>query len=250
MRKSVLCLASLLAIGSATDVNAQWAPLNGRLIVSVNGGLQPGSEDLTNSSAFTLYDEQATIDSAHKIEGGGMWDFGAQFKVRPNYGVGVAYSMLDSTNPATITGSIPHPLFFDQPRTLSASADDLIHKESALHLQAVYFMPFIDKVDIALSAGPTFFSVRQQFARNVSFDKTPPDFNSVTPAGVDVVSLEESGVGFNIGADVSYAFTSTIGAGVLLRYTRGSVDFAVGEGQSAEVKAGSIQFGAGLRIRF
>ena len=250
MRKSVLCLVSLLAFGVATDVNAQWAPLNGRLIVSVNGGLQPGSETLTNSSNFTIYDEEASIDASHEIEGGGLWDFGAAFKVRPNWGVGVAYTLLDSTNPATVTASIPHPLFFNQPRTLTATAEDLVHEEGALHLQAVYFIPFLDKVDIALAAGPTFFSVRQQFVRDVSFDETPPDFNTVTPAGLDVVSLEENSVGFNVSADVSYAFTSNIGAGALLRYTRGSVDFSLGEGQSAEINAGNVQLGVGLRLRF
>jgi Outer membrane protein beta-barrel domain len=250
MRKSVMCLASLLAIGFAADARAQFAPLGGKLIVSVNGGIQPGSDTLTNNSVFTIYDEQASIDASQKIEGGGLWDFGASYRVRPRWGVGIAYTMLDSTNPATITAAIPHPLFFDQPRTLTASADDLIHKESALHLQAVYFFPLIENVDVAFTAGPTFFSVRQQFARNVSFDETPPDFASVTASGVDVVSLEESAVGINLGADVTYSFTSNIGAGALLRYTRGSVDFAVADGQEANVKAGNFQLGVGLRIKF
>jgi hypothetical protein len=36
----------------------------------------------------------------------------------------------------------------------------------------------------------------------------------------------------------------------MLRYTRGSVDFDLGDGQSFSLNVGNVQVGAGLRLRF
>jgi hypothetical protein len=47
--------------------------------------------------------------------------------------------------------------------------------------------------------------------------------------------------------DVTYLVTPRYGAGVLLRYTRGSVDI---EGANDSLTVGGFQIGAGLRVRF
>jgi hypothetical protein len=72
----------------------------------------------------------------------------------------------------------------------------------------------------------------------------------VTIDAVDVVELKDSGWGFNIGADMTYAITPTIGVAGLLRYTHGNVEFNPAEGQTADVNAGGFQIGAGVRVKF
>jgi len=49
------------------------------------------------------------------------------------------------------------------------------------------------------------------------------------------------------GLDVTYLVTPRYGAGVLLRYTRGSIDI---EGATDSLAVGGFQIGAGLRVRF
>lgn len=246
-----MILAAAILAGGATDARAQLGrPLDGRLIVSVNGLLQPGSQDVGRTSTFTLYDEPAEIRSNQKVDGGGVFEVGATYRVRDNFGVGLSYTRLSRTGDGDISGSLPHPLFFDAPRQFNAPVPGLKHKQQAVHVSAVYYMPFVENVDIAFSAGPSFFTVSQGFARGVSFSENFPDFTTVTIDAIDTATLEESAVGFHLGADGLYAFTENIGAGVQLRYTRGTANFDISEGQSTKVTAGGFQLGVGLRLRF
>ena len=251
MRKPVLFLAAALVVALASDARAQWGqPLGGRLTVSVNGAVQPASQDVTRTTTFDLYGESAEVTTSQEIKGGPLFDVGAMYRVHGNWGVGIAYTAMSSDSAGAISGSLPHPLFFDQPRSFTVDVADLEHEEQALHVNAVYFIPFVDKVDFAVFGGPSFFAVKQGLARGVTFSENPPDFNAITIDTVESAALEESAVGFNVGVDGSYAVTRNIGVGVLLRYTRAAVDLPLAEGVTAEVKAGNFQIGAGVRFRF
>ena len=71
----------------------------------------------------------------------------------------------------------------------------------------------------------------------------------MTIDSVNSVELRDSGWGFNLGGEVTYALTPTIGANGLLRYSHGNVEFNP-EGQTADVGAGGFQIGVGLKYRF
>jgi len=254
MRKCFVVTATVVMMAlTAAEAGAQsWAPLGGRLIFSLNGGAQIGNQDIDRTTTFTLYDEPATVDFNQKIESGALLDIGGALRLKPTggFGVGVTYTSLSSREAATITGSLPHPLVFDRLRTFTVTTDGLEHKEQAVHVQALWFLPFVEKVEFAVSAGPSFFTITQGFARGVSFSENPPSFDTVTVDSVDVATLEESAVGFNLGADVTYSFTPMLGVGAMMRYTWATADFNLAEGQDAEVKLGGFQIGAGLRLRF
>src|SRR6476659_3282242 len=49
--------------------------------VSVSGGAQAGSHDLSESGSFPLYDETATFTSTNKIKGGALFDIGGAYRV-------------------------------------------------------------------------------------------------------------------------------------------------------------------------
>ena len=251
MRKSVLFSAAavVVSMGLPSEVRAQ-GPLGDKLIVSANLGIQVGDNDLARSTSFDLYDETATVDFTQTINNGFFFEFGGAYKVQPNFGVGLTYGFLSNSGPGSVSGSLPHPLFFSRPRSFSADVDDLDHSEQSLHFQAIYFMPFTDKVDFAFSGGPSLFNVKQQLLTGVNFTDVPPSFDSVTIDSVNSVELKDSGWGFNLGAEMTYAVTTSIGANVLLRYTHGNVEFNPAEGQTADVSAGGFQIGAGLKFRF
>ena len=162
----------------------------------------------------------------------------------------MAYDFVSNSGDGTVSGSLPHPQVFDQPRTFTASADDLAHSENAFHFQAVWFVPFTDKVDFTISGGPSVFNVKQELIRGVTFSEIPPNFTSVTIDSVEVVELRDSAWGFNIGADMTYALTPSIGVGALIRYSHGTVEFNVSDTQTADVTAGGFQIGGGVRFKF
>jgi opacity protein-like surface antigen len=254
MFRSSFMLAAMCVVAGTTQAAAQQQaagvpPAPGRLTISGNIGFQAGDHDITRSTVFPLYDEEGTIDITQTgIGGGGFFDFGANYRVRNQLGVGLAYTFNSSEGDGTVSGQIPHPLFFDTFRTLTASAQGLEHKEHGVHLQASWHIPFTDALDFTVSAGPSFFNISQDFIRRVTFSETPP-FDTVTVDEVELLSLRNNTVGFNIGVDASYTITPMIGVGVLARYTRAETDFDLNDNDTASVKAGGFQIGAGVRVR-
>jgi hypothetical protein len=119
------------------------------------------------------------------------------------------------------------------------SSSGLKHTEIGTHIKLVYFMPIGEKMDIALSGGPSFIKVSHAVP-NVSI---VPNTQSTV-----LTSPEEGGtaIGVNVGADLIYPLTSRYGVGGFIRYAGGSVDLASISG----LKVGGIQAGGGLRLRF
>lgn len=252
-RSSIMLAAALVAAGAtqaAAQTQAAGVPaVPGRLTVSLNGGFQIGDFDSSRSTTFPLYDEEASVDITQgDVGGGGLFDFGATYKLTNRLGAGIAFTFNSGDGDGVVSGSIPHPLFFDQPRTLSASAEGLEHKERGVHLQATYHIPFTEALDFTVSAGPSFFNISQDFIRRVTFSETPP-FDTVAVDEVELVSLRQNGVGFNVGVDAAYTITPMFGVGVLARYTRGEADFDLNDDDTASVKAGGFQIAAGVRVR-
>jgi hypothetical protein len=248
MRKLVICATSAVVLLLASVAHAQPQPFEGRLLVSVNGGGQFGGSDVDLQTSYPIYGETAQIQIHQDLGGGGLFDFGAAYRVGTQWGVGFAFNRSGDRTDGDVSGTIPHQVFTNRPRSFATTANDLEHNESAFHFQGAWFMPFVDKVDLVITGGLSIFNVSQEFARNVQFNETGTSTVDIT--GVEVVRLKETGAGINIGADMTYMLYKNIGAGVLLRYTYGSVGFDLGEGQSTDVTAGGFQIAAGGRVRF
>jgi hypothetical protein len=246
MRKYVLFVLLATVFFFATPARAQQP----KYVVSFNVGIQVGDNSLERTDTFDLYEETATVDISQTINNGAFIDFGGAVRVSGNFGVGFSYGFVTNSGDGTASGSLPHPLFFDQPRTFTTSVDDLKHSEQSFHFHAVYFIPFTEKVDFTVSGGPSIFTVKQGLIRSVIFSEIPPTFSSVTIDSVDIVEVKNTGWGFNIGADMTYLLTPRIGVAALIRYTHGGVDLEMSESQVAEITAGGFQLGGGVRYRF
>ena len=239
-RSCVVYVAVVAGVLAASPASAQ----NGRVTASINFGAQGSSRDFTQRLTPTIYDETASIDIAQNYESGPLFDIGAGMTLFGNIGVGLSYSRTSGDGVASLAGQIPDRLHRDEPRGASASADGLKHTENAVHLQVFYRFAASPKLDVSVGIGPTFFSVKQELIDGV--DITDPPL-SMTPR---VAEASDSPVGINVGADMTYMVTKLIGAGVLLRYTAGSGDFATPNGSPVSLDVGGFQFAAGLRVRF
>jgi hypothetical protein len=213
-----------------------------RGFVNVNLGAQAGSHDLSSTRTFEIYDEIATLNVQQDAGGGGLFDIGGGYKVWRNLAAGLTYSRSSSDSDLDITGSIPDPIFFDQPRPVSASASGLSHTENAIHLQATWVMPYTDKIDFAFSFGPTIFMVAQEVPSGIDVVEPGP-----TVTGTTITTEKNTTVGINLGVDVTYMFNPRYGAGALLRFAKGSVDL---DGADDALSVGGFQFAVGFRYRF
>lgn len=258
-RFSTVFAAALLTIGASgaaaqTQTPAGVPPAAGRITVFLNAGFQIASQDVSRTSTFDLYDEQARIDFAQDdVEGGGFFEIGGAYRFGERLGAGLSFMRVTSDGGSTANGSIPHPLVFDQFRPFSVSADGLEHKENILHLFATWSMPVTEKFDVTFSAGPSIFNITQGFIRTVSFTEAPP-FTSVNVDRIEIESRDESALGFNIGADGIYSVgrfgDAELGVGGNVRYSWGKADFDIAAGDELSVKGGGFQIGGGVRVRF
>jgi len=250
MMRSITLLTVLVAGTFATGAgraSAQGQPPYEQGYAHVNIGAQSGSHDLTQAGSFPLYDEEALFSNKVNIGGSVIYDLGGGYRVwGRNLYAGVSFTHdSDSTN-GDVAATIPHPLYANQFRAVTGTADGLNHTENALHVQAVWRQPVTTKFDVALSLGPTIFWARQDLVAAISVAEQGA---GVVLTGVTKERVNATSVGFNIGADGTYMVTDRLGAGGFLRYTGGSADF---EGAAGTVKLdlGGFQIGAGLRLRF
>jgi Outer membrane protein beta-barrel domain len=239
MTAVMLCLAMCLVVVPRAHAQMTWTNQG---FVNLSGGAQTGTHALDTSTTFDLYEEKAAVASGQQVKGGGFFDLSAGYKVWRNLAAAIGYTRSGSQADATITGSIPDPRVFDQPRTITASATGLHHTENTVHLMGVWMMPVTDKIDVGVSAGPSIFSVSQGLPTSISVAEPGPTVSSVV-----VDDVKKTTVGVNFGVDVTYLVTKRFGVGGLARYTWGSVDLA---GASDKLTVGGFQIGGGLRVRF
>ena len=257
MRNAVVLCAGLLALIFPAVAKAQgqaqaqsqgqsnsWMPAGGRIFVGINGLYQPGKETIEQTVTFDAYDETATTSASQNVKnGGGMFDIGGGYRTN-RYGIGISYTQFKSTNSASISGSIPDPLLFDQHRGYSSTVDGMEHTEHVVHVQAYYFVPVARKMDVGVFIGPSFFNVKQDYVTGLNtFSENPLSI----PAGRG--TAKASPVGFNIGGELTYLITPNISGAFLLRFSRASADLDF-DGATHSMNVGNVQVGGGVRLRF
>jgi opacity protein-like surface antigen len=248
MMRSFVC-----ALGAITLLAVPAAAQEGRVMVSVSGGgALAKTQDFRQAAEFPLYDETGTWDAAHTIEGGSFFDIGGGVRVTRNFGVGIAYTVRSKhTRDVTVNASVPSPIFFDTFRSATATVPGLEHTERAVHLQAQWHVPVTVEFGLTLSAGPTFFSVRDELIESLAPGETGG--NAVRLENIGISGQRNTTTGFHVGLDAQYMFMRNIGAGAMLRYSRGSVDLTAPAGTSSgqiAIDTGGLEIGAGLRFRF
>ena len=224
-------------------------PAARRVEVSANVGALTGASKFTASTTLPSNGgENETITVDHGVKTALGFNVGAAVKLARQVWVGVQFAATDMKADASITAVVPHPILFNAPRTVEGSIDDVAHKEQNVHVDVMYALP-VHAMDIRVMAGPTFFNVKQDFVSGVTLNETYP-FDTATFASATTKRLSKGAVGFNAGVDVSRLLSRNVGVGALIRYSRADVKFddpAVGQ---QTVKAGGLEAGGGIRIRF
>jgi hypothetical protein len=230
----------------AGDVRAQsqnqtLPPTPQMFFVNVNVGAQPQTRSIDKSSTFSLYSETASVSSTQAIGSGAIFDVSGGYRVWRMLAVGIGFSNFGKSSDSSIVAIIPNPFVFDQPKTSTATQTGLEHKEHGVHLQAVWFIPITDKVDVSVFGGPSFIRVSQQVVSSITVATGTQDINAP-----GVTTEEGTAKGGNIGFDANYFFTKNFGAGLFMRYAGGSIDLP----SAPDLHVGGFQIGVGARVRY
>jgi hypothetical protein len=241
-----------MAMALATTVGAGMAEAQSdgpRVLLSVNAGLQPGSEQLGDAGTFPLYDETGLLTVDGEASTGALFDFAAHIRVARRVTVGFGMQHGGSEHGWNVNGTAPSPVFFNQPRPFSTVAEGLKRSENAFHFSVGYLLPVNDRFDLLVYGGPTLFQLEQDVVSAVTVNETPSF--GVTPT---VERREEDSWGAHLGFDATYALMqnsggSSFGLGAFVRWAGGSTDLPI-ISNTVETDLGGFQIGAGVRFRF
>lgn len=247
-----LSTALLIALLLPAAAHGQAWP--GRVLVSVNGGVQAPARTLTDEFTYEhrytagIPGEEASLRSTLEIPSGALFDGGVAVRLYRNLGAGIAISGRSGTSDIEIAARLPHPLFAQRHREVEGTVPSR-HSETAVHLQAVYVIVPARRVLIALSGGPSRITAERKLVRSVSASESYP-YDSAIFVGADIQAEKPTGWGFNAGVDVSWMFSRNFGLGALVRYAGASLRLRPEGREAVDVEVGGLQAGGGARIAF
>ncbi len=238
----------ILTLGLTTPTLASAQTAAPRVYVSVNGGIQRSDNTVSQSFSVPKNLEDAPIKANADEKRGVLVDGGLMLRLAGHFGVGFALSFLTDDSDATVTASIPHPFFFSRLRSIEGTTA-MTRRETAGHIQAVYIVPG-PRLDVILSGGPSLFTLRQTLVTDVTYSESFP-FDTATFTGThSAESTSKTATGFNIGGDVTWKLSRTVGVGGMVRFARAQATLNATNNPALDVDVGGIQVGGGIRFAF
>src|SRR5262245_27490112 len=217
--------------------------------VEVNLGLQATSTAFDITTNPLTFVEPATIQSNYHIKGAREFDIGGGVRVARQLAVGASFSRFEKAGNVEVDARLPHPFFFNQARTLTGTASDLARRETALHGRVSWTGGLGGGWELWVSGGPSLFKVEQDLVENITVTETDP-FDTATFASAASQRHSSSGLGFNVGADVTKLFTPHMGVGASVVFSRATLKFDTFSDPTRSFDVGGARVGGGLRFRF
>lgn len=217
--------------------------------ISVNGGVQTTSRTFASASTITRFAEDGTVSSIYSSGRPIVFDVVVQGGVWRTVSVALAVTQSSKPVEGSVTSTIPHPFFFNRPRTVAGESSALNRKEVALHLNGVWTLPLTRSTRIGLFAGPSYFKVTQALVTEVTIDEAYP-YDEATFVGATSTEATQSKWGYNSGFDITQLLSRHVGIGVIGRYSRASFTFPLVTKEEVAIRAGGFQIGGGVRLRF
>jgi hypothetical protein len=241
--------AALLSLAPAAQAQTGMVDWEHTGFVSIFGGFQGGTSDVTDTRGFRIYEEDGSFTATQRFGGGGLLWIGGGMKVWHSLLAGAALSRTSDRYNTAIAASAPHPVVFGQPRAAGAEAGGMRHGETGFHLQAIWMVPVAERFDVGVSLGPSILRVTHTFVTEIGIEEVGVPFSQANIGRVETAQVSDTAFGVNVGADVTYTWTEQLGVTGVLRYVRATARMGAG-GQNVSVDAGGFQIGIGARFTF
>lgn len=255
MKAAVLCLiaCALAAAPARAQEHRAWPE---RVFVTFDVPFQALANGFNEFVAYpdTLRrTENVTFDTTYDAMRGVMLAAGGGVRVFRGIGAGVIATWSQPASTASYALGVPNPIVANRPLTLTGSLEELNREEIGVHLQALYAVPLGSRARVMLSAGPSIFRLKQDVLSSVEFDRLP-GFTRLELHQALISPIDETAVGFNVGADVTWNLWKHVGIGSVTRYSRAATTIDPGSttavSRQIELRAGGLQIGGGVRLMF
>jgi hypothetical protein len=259
MRQLPLITGAVCALAMSATAAAQTAVE--RVWIDVNVGSAWAAEDtFVMTASVARAHEAADFAAQYHVPRDASFDFGGGFMLTPVVGLGVNVGGSAHEAQADLLARLPHPYFVDAFASAPGQTDIPMQRiERSLDIRAMLVAVRTRHFHLRAFGGPSYFRVEQDAVTDIIYHQFYFVHSPANVAELTEYELERtagSGWGFHAGADGSVFFTRIIGVGGFAKYGRGAVDLentvarAVGQRAVVGVKAGGVQVGGGLRLKF
>ena len=220
----------------------------GRGFVVVSAGALLAAPGYTSTATFKVHAEDATLNADATVGIGPVFGARGGVRVWKNLAVGGGVAVTSTSQSLDVTGRIPHPFQFNQPRDVEGTASGLPRVETLAAFEVSWLVALARRVDMFVFGGPAYISVRQDMATRIQFTESYP-YDTATFTGVETASVSGGAIGATAGVDVSYLVTRRFGIGGEVRYSYASATLEPST-QPATVGLGGLHAALGARILF
>lgn len=183
-------IALVVVISAGTQAAfAQTVPVS-RGFVVINGGYQLTTSDFGDGATKRENAEDGRFDTTYEVKSGAAFDIAGGGVLWRQLGVGVGVSRFSVSTPSALSATIPHPFFFNRPRSVSGDVAGLKREELA-------------RESPASPAGEPFRAVRDLLPSVVSFAQIGPilrqaavDVHGASSAATTAIDQALTAVGF------------------------------------------------------
>src|SRR3954469_24801466 len=128
----VVCLAGWSADhAAAQQPAAQSSPGLNRVFIDCGGGMQLGSKSFNASHTEQVFAEESTWEARYPAEDAVLFGVGGGVRLWKALFAGVSYTRLDHPERVAVSAKVPHPFFFNQPRTVEGQSEPLSNQQQA-----------------------------------------------------------------------------------------------------------------------
>lgn len=247
MRGRFVMLAAAWLALAASSAQAQ-----DRVRVFAGGGQQVTAATFEQSATFQQYFEQGSLKAERTIPKAPFFDVGAAVRLAGGLHAGVTMSFFTDNGAGTVTAQVPHPFFFNQPRTVTSEVPGITRKETAAHIQALWTAPAAGGLELTFFGGPSVFMTEQRYVKgfNLSLASEVYPYDALALPGASTGTFKETIVGYNAGVDLTWRVAPHVGLGILIRHSRGTETVTPAGAQPARVEVGGLHAGGGIRLIF
>lgn len=247
-RPAALALLALLGVVGAAGAGYAQQRLE-RVRVAVNAGAQVYPDAIAQRFTRTLNLETAEYGAELNTTLSPVADAGVRVRVWQRLAAGITVSYALPRTGGTVSASLPHPLYFRQPRAIDGRIANLDRRDLGVHAEAAWTFPITRTVQASAFGGPSYVQVRQVLVTDLSYTESFP-FDTAAFAAAVTGSDTAGAFGFNVGADLTWRVGRRLGVAGLVRYSRADVTLAPSPGNRVDIRGGGVQAGGGLRFYF
>lgn len=259
MRLPALLLALAFALAAPGGLHAQPPRRPGsrpsRPVAStppvtmiVNGGALMARRRITQAFGVSINAEEASIDSSLSAGASPFVEGGLRIAVTPTITVGAVAFYASGRASGTVDADIPHPFYFDRPRSVSGEVAGLTRRQTGVHVEIGAPLVIATR-EIRVFGGPSFVRLEQALVSGVQYADAYP-FDTAEYTAATTTSARGWGAGFNVGAETGWPLARRANIALALRYSHVNVELAASPDDATRMPGGGLQAGAGLRLRF